>query len=68
MLEGLLCCGPGRNASFTDRPLIQKTLNELGGEDFPVRELIKRVVSSRQFKSRYLLNVDLSAKSHRISK
>ncbi|MDP6354942.1 MAG: DUF1592 domain-containing protein [Planctomycetota bacterium] len=52
LFEGLLCYALGRNISFTDRPLIQKTLNELDGEDFPVREMIKRVVISRQFRQR----------------
>jgi len=52
LFEGLLCYALGRNVSFTDRPLIQKTLNELEGEDFLVREMIKRVVISRQFRQR----------------
>jgi hypothetical protein len=49
LFEGLLCYALGRDVSFTDRPLIKQTLDELEAGDFPVRELIKRIVSSKPF-------------------
>ena len=50
ILEGLLCYALGRDASFTDRPFIKTTLDELEATNYPVRDLIKRVVTSEQFR------------------
>jgi hypothetical protein len=52
LFEGLLCYAVGRDVTFTDRPLIQATLDDLAATDYPVRDLIKRVVASRQFQER----------------
>ena len=52
VFEGLLCYGLGRDASFTDMPLIEAVLDELGDDHFPVREMVKRVVTSQQFRER----------------
>jgi hypothetical protein len=52
LFEGLLCYALGRDATFTDRPLIQDTLDDLEASHYPVRDLIKRVVASKQFQQR----------------
>ena len=49
VFEGLLCYALGRDASFTDLPLIEGVLDDLGAEQYPVRELVKRVVTSHPF-------------------
>ena len=49
LFEGLLCYALGRDVSFTDRPIIEKALNELGKEKYPVRDMIKKVVLSEAF-------------------
>jgi len=52
LFEGLLCYALGRDVSFTDLPMIEKSLNELEPENFPVRTMIKRIVTSQLFQSR----------------
>ena len=52
IFEGLLCYALGRDVSFTDLPMIEKALNELEPGDFPVRTMIKRIVTSQLFQSR----------------
>jgi hypothetical protein len=57
LFEGLLCYALGRDVSFTDREIIRTNLDELSqpdgdGEKFAVREMIKRVVTSRPFRER----------------
>ena len=52
IFEGLLCYALGRDVSFTDLPMIEKALNELEPDDFPVRTMIKRIVTSQLFQSR----------------
>jgi hypothetical protein len=52
LLEGLLCYALGRDVTFTDRPLIQHTLDKLEATDYPVRDLIKRAAASKQFRQR----------------
>ena len=49
LFEGLLCYALGRDVSFTDRPIIEKALNELEKEKYPVRDMIKQVVLSKPF-------------------
>ena len=49
IFEGMLCYGLGRDVSFTDLPMIEKTLNELEPDDFPVRAMIKKIVTSEPF-------------------
>ena len=50
--EGLLCYALGRDVSFTDLPLIEEVMDDLEADDFPVREMVKRVVTSEPFLSR----------------
>ena len=52
VLEGLLCYALGRDASFTDRPFIMSTLDDLEATNYPVRDMIKKVVASEQFRKR----------------
>ena len=57
VFEGLLCYALGRDVSFTDREIINSNLDELsqpdgGREKFAVREMVKRVVTSRPFRER----------------
>ena len=52
VFEGLLCYALGRDVSFTDRPLIEAVLDDLEANHFPVRELVKRVVTSQPFRNR----------------
>jgi hypothetical protein len=52
VFEGLLCYALGRDASFTDLPLIDEVLDELESDGFPVRAMVKRVVMSRPFLNR----------------
>ena len=49
LFEGLLCYALGRDVSFTDRPIIEKALNELEKEKYPVRDMIKKIVLSEPF-------------------
>lgn len=49
ILEGMLCYGLGRDVSFTDLPMIEESLNELEPDDFPVRAMIKKIVTSEPF-------------------
>tara|TARA_B100000963_G_scaffold70251_1_gene58564 strand:- start:124 stop:2748 length:2625 start_codon:yes stop_codon:yes gene_type:complete len=49
LFEGLLCYALGREVSFTDRPIIEKALNELEKEKYPVRDMIKKIVLSEPF-------------------
>lgn len=56
LFEGLLCYALG-DVSFTDREIIKSNLDELSrpngnGEKFAVREMIKRVVTSKPFRER----------------
>ncbi len=52
VFEGLLCYALGRDVSFTDLPLIDAVLDDLETDQYPVRELVKRVVTSEPFLSR----------------
>ena len=52
LFEGLLCYALGRDVSFTDLPIVEKTLDDLAGESFPIRELVKRVATSKAFLER----------------
>ena len=52
IFEGLLCYALGRDVSFTDLPMIEKALNELEPDDFPVRAMIKKIVTSEPFMNR----------------
>ena len=52
VFEGLLCYALGRDVSFTDLPLIKAVLDDLEAEQYPVREMVKRVVTSEPFRSR----------------
>ena len=52
VFEGLLCYALGRDVSFTDLPLIEAVLDELEDDHFPVREMVKRVVTSQTFRNR----------------
>ena len=57
LFEGLLCYALGRDVSFMDREIINSNLEELSqpggdGQKFAVREMIKRVVTSRPFRER----------------
>ena len=49
LFEGLLCYALGRDVSFTDRPIIEKALNELEKEKYRVRDIVLRVVLSDLF-------------------
>ncbi len=52
VFEGLLCYALGRDVSFTDLPLIEAVLDDLEADQYPVRELVKRVVTSEPFLNR----------------
>jgi len=52
IFEGMLCYALGRDVSFTDLPLIDAVLDDLEAEQYPVREMVKRVVTSEPFLSR----------------
>ena len=52
VFEGLLCYALGRDVSFTDLPLIDAVLDDLEAEQYPVREMVKRVVTSEPFLNR----------------
>ena len=49
LFEGLLCYALGRDVSFTDRPIIEKALNELEKEKYPVRDMVLKVVLTNLF-------------------
>ncbi|MDA7756921.1 DUF1592 domain-containing protein [Opitutales bacterium] len=49
LFEGLLCYALGRDVSFTDRPIIEKALNDLEKEKYPVRDMVLKVVLSDLF-------------------
>ena len=54
LFEGLLCYALGRNASFTDRPFIEKSLDfyEQKGKNkahYTVRTMIKQIVINKAF-------------------
>ena len=49
VFEGLLCYALGRDVSFTDREIIENVLDDLDDKHFPVREMVKRVVTSKPF-------------------
>ncbi len=49
LFKGFFCYAVGRNASFTDRPVIGKALDDLAAEKFPVRRMILKVVTSTPF-------------------
>ncbi|MFT5131353.1 MAG: hypothetical protein ACI8W8_004989, partial [Rhodothermales bacterium] len=48
IFEGMLCYALGRDISFTDRPHIERTLDELR-PDFGIRDMIKQIVGSKPF-------------------
>ena len=52
VFEGLLCYALGRDVSFTDGPFIDAVLDDLEADHFPVREMVKRVVTSEPFGNR----------------
>ena len=52
VFEGLLCYALGRDVSFTDLPLIDEVLDDLEEDQYPVRELVKRVVTCEPFLAR----------------
>ena len=52
VFEGLLCYALGRDVSFTDLPLIDAVLDDLEADQYPVREMVKRVVTSEPFLNR----------------
>ncbi|MDG1071424.1 MAG: DUF1588 domain-containing protein [Akkermansiaceae bacterium] len=52
VFEGLFCYALGRDVSFTDLPLIDAVLDDLEADQYPVRELVKRVVTSEPFLNR----------------
>ena len=52
VFEGLLCYALGREGSFTDLPLIDSVLDDLKADQYPMRELVKRVVISQPFLNR----------------
>jgi hypothetical protein len=49
LFEGLLCYALGRDVSFTDRLIIEKALNDLEEEKYPVCDMVKKVVLSTPF-------------------
>ena len=49
LFEGLLCYALGRDVSFTDRPIIEKALNDMEKKNYPVRDMIKQVVLCEPF-------------------
>ena len=52
VFEGLLCYALGRDVSFTDLALIEEVLDDLEADQYPVRDMVKRVVTSEPFLSR----------------
>ncbi|MGB0292195.1 MAG: DUF1592 domain-containing protein [Luteolibacter sp.] len=52
LFEGMLCYALGRDASFTDQPIIDAALDELETQDYPVRSMIKQIVLSKPFSKR----------------
>ncbi|MEO0413524.1 MAG: DUF1592 domain-containing protein, partial [Verrucomicrobiota bacterium] len=52
IFEGMLCYALGRDVSFTDLTIIEKVLNNLESDDFPVREMVRQVVTSEPFMQR----------------
>ena len=52
VFEGLLCYALGRDVSFTDKPLIEISLDDLEADHFPVRDMVKQVVLSQPFLNR----------------
>ncbi len=52
VFEGMLCYALGRDVSFTDLPLIEEALDELVADKYPVRAMIKQVVTSKPFLER----------------
>ena len=52
LFEGLLCYALGRDVSFTDLPLIDAVLDDFEADQYPVRELVKRVVTCEPFLKR----------------
>ena len=49
VFEGLLCYALGRDVSFTDRPMIKGTLDQLSEDNYKLQEMIKAIVSSKTF-------------------
>ena len=49
LLEGLMCYALGRDVSFTDRPIIEKALDDMEKKKYPVRDMIKQLVLSEPF-------------------
>jgi len=49
IFEGMLCYALGRDVSFTDLALIEEVLDDLEAEKYPVRSMIKKVVTSKPF-------------------
>ena len=49
LFEGLLCYALGRDVSFTDLPMIEASLDQLEPDNYPVRSMIKIVVTSQPF-------------------
>ena len=49
IFEGLYCYALGRDVSFTDQPLIESALDELEAEQYPIRSMIHRIVTSKPF-------------------
>lgn len=49
IFEGLLCYGLGRDVSFTDLPMIEQSLYALEAEEYPIRSMIKQIVTSKPF-------------------
>ena len=49
VFEGILCYSLGRDVSFTDLPIIETSLDELEAEKYPVRSMIKKIVTSKPF-------------------
>ncbi|MEM7600075.1 MAG: DUF1592 domain-containing protein [Verrucomicrobiota bacterium] len=52
IFEGLLCYALGRDVSFTDRPLLEESLNEMEADAYPLGDMIKLVVKSKPFLNR----------------
>jgi len=49
IFEGLYCYALGRDVSFTDQPIIESALDELEAEQYPIRSMIHRIVTSKTF-------------------
>jgi len=51
IFEGMLCYALGRDVSFTDLALIKEVLDDLEADHYPVREMVKQVVTCKPFLS-----------------